>query len=71
MEVTLGKLANSLMLASDSLKQLNQANWDLLTLLGVDPDLNRDYNIDKYMPEVITTFQKQATVIQGCDCRPG
>lgn len=64
MQVTLGDLANSLMLASNSLKTLNQANWDLLTILGNSPDLNRDYNLDEYCPQVIQVFRKQAEQLQ-------
>lgn len=65
MEVTIGKLANTLMRANSSLKILNQTNWDLLTLLGTSPDLNRDYNIDKYMPQVVTTFKEQAAELKS------
>ena len=65
LEVTLGDLTDSLMRASESLKQLNQVNWDLLTVLGVNPDLERDYNIGKYMPGVVATFKEQAEIIKS------
>lgn len=60
MNVTCGRLADSLMLAQESLKALNEANWILLTVIGNTPDLNRDYNLDKYCPEVIEIFKKQS-----------
>lgn len=60
MQVSCSAMANSLMQAQQSLEQLNQANWVLLTVIGNTPDLNRDYNIDQYCPEVIEIFKEQA-----------
>ncbi|MBQ5841122.1 MAG: extracellular solute-binding protein [Clostridia bacterium] len=60
MKVSCSVMADSLMQAQESLEQLNQANWVLLTVIGNTPDLNRDYNIDQYCPEVIEIFKAQA-----------
>ena len=60
MEVVLGELSGSLVKATRSLDNLNNAAWRLLTLLGSEPDLYRDYNIDQYMPDVIETFAAEA-----------
>jgi len=64
LEVTLGALAPSLLDASQSLDELNTASWRLLTLLGSEPDLYRDYNIDQYMPDVIEVFRQQAAQLK-------
>ena len=63
MEVVLGDMANILMQTADSLQALNQVSWDLLTLLGTTPDVNRDYNIQEYMPESLAELGKQADVL--------
>lgn len=59
-EVSLGKYSNYIRELTACIEEINNANWSLLTLVGNNPDLNRDYNIDKYMPHVITTFEKQS-----------
>ncbi len=62
-EASLGKFSESIRELSEALSKLSSANWNLLTLLGNDPDPYRDYNIDKYMPEVLETFEKQKKVL--------
>lgn len=63
MEVVLGSMTDILMKTADSLQSLNQVSWDLLTLLGTDPDVNRDYGIQEYMPDSVEELGKQATVL--------
>lgn len=63
MEVNLGKLATSIVKASNCLKTLNNVSWQYLTLMGINPDQNRDYNIKKYMPDTLTTLSQQANVL--------
>ena len=65
MEVVLGELSGSLVKATRSLDNLNNAAWRLLTLLGSEPDLYRDYNIDQYMPDVIETFAAEAEALRS------
>lgn len=60
LEVSLGDLADRLVKINDCIKILNQADWDLLTVMGTKPDVNRDYNIPTTMPAVISTFKEQA-----------
>lgn len=64
LEVDLGEVADSLMLAMESLRALNEANWELLTIIGNEPDLYRDYNFDEYCPGVLQVFQEQAKQLE-------
>ncbi len=64
MEVADGSLSALLRRAENSVRQLNQANWSLLTLMGSEPDPYRDYDIMKYMPEVVDSLAEQVTVLQ-------
>lgn len=64
MEVADGALSSLLRRAENSVRQLNQANWSLLTLMGSEPDPYRDYNITQYMPEVVESLAHQAKVLQ-------
>lgn len=53
LRVVLGELADILGETQQILSDLNEANWSLMTVLGSNPDKNRDYELDKTMPEVI------------------
>lgn len=56
LEVTLGQAAPLIVRAQAQVDRLAAANRQLLTLLGTEPDLNRDYRIKEYMPEIPETF---------------
>lgn len=56
LEIVASDVKDSLIDAEAVLDELNQMNWALMTILGTDPDANRDYNLDEYMPEVIEQF---------------
>ncbi len=58
MEVTLGEAAPLIVRAMALVEELQSASRQLLTLLSTDPDLNRDYRIEEYMPEVIELFDR-------------
>lgn len=60
LEVTLGELSEILMQAYNGLNVLNEACWELMTFIGSQPDLNRDYNIAGHMPDVVETLAQQA-----------
>lgn len=54
-------LVNELLIEiSEALTQLNQVNWSLLTVLGAEPDLYKNYYIDEQLPEVIEVLTVQA-----------
>lgn len=63
MEVVLGELTEILGQAQNILSTLNDVNWNLMTILGTDPDLNRDYEIDKIMPHIITALKTQSQAL--------
>lgn len=52
-EVALGEICDSLIEADAVLSELNSINWELMTVLGTEPDTNRDYQLDTYMPDAI------------------
>lgn len=60
LDVTLGDLAAIISQVQDSLTILNGVYWDLVTVMGLEPDVNRDYHISTSMPEVLDTFREQA-----------
>ena len=60
LQAVLGSLSGVLSDAQRSLETLNEVNWKLMTVLGGDPDLNRDYGIEDSMPEVMEALRQQA-----------
>lgn len=65
MEVSLGSSSQYIIMAEQVLKDLNDANWQLMTVLGSSPDTNRDYQLDKYFPEVIENFKSSADTLES------
>ncbi len=59
LEVSLGKLAEILKDGYVSLSALNSANWYMLALMGSSPDVYKDYNIEKQLPNVMTILKEQ------------
>lgn len=53
LEVVMGDIRDSLIDGKEILDQLNQINWSLMTVLGTEPDTNRDYQLDTYMPDIM------------------
>lgn len=65
LKVTLGDMEKVISRAENSLKELNNAYFQLLTVMGVQPDIYRDYKIDVYQPQIIEIFKKQYEEIIG------
>lgn len=63
MSVSLGSLGEVISQAENCLSLLNEAYWELLTVLGADPDPYRDYDIDKYHPEILDIFRQQSALL--------
>ncbi len=53
LEVVMGDMRDSLIDGKEILDELNQINWSLMTVLGTEPDTNRDYQLDTYMPDIM------------------
>lgn len=56
LEVALGDLGDILNDLQDSVMRLNDMYRTILVLTGATPDPNRDYNLDKQFPEVISAM---------------
>lgn len=63
MEVTCGDMSQILLQAEGVLKELNAVNLQFLALMGNQPDMDRDYQIEKHMPETLKNMGMQAKII--------
>ncbi|MBE5960467.1 MAG: extracellular solute-binding protein [Lachnospiraceae bacterium] len=64
LKVTAGDLEGILTKADYILEDLNSINLELLALLSINPDTNRDYQIGRYMPETVLSIEKNAKRLQ-------
>lgn len=64
LKVTAGDLEGILTQADYILEDLNRINLDLLALLSINPDADRDYQIGRYMPETVTQLGENARKLQ-------
>ena len=69
LEVTLGDLAPVVAEVQGSVNRLNTAYWDLVSLMGLKPDVNRNYRIASVMPDVLDIFRQEATRLRGLSDR--
>lgn len=65
LEATLGETADICRRIEESLNSLNDAYHKLVTVTGTNPDIYRDYDIQKKMPEVVELFGEQAKVLEN------
>lgn len=65
LEVVASDIKDSLIDAKEILDELNQINWSLMTVLGTEPDTNRDYQLDKYMPDIMPRLSACAEGLRG------
>ena len=62
--INLGKeLADILLVASDSVDQLNTAYRELLMIIGSTPDTMRDYQLEIKCPDTLTRLAQQYTAV--------
>ena len=64
LEVNLGNLSDSMNIAQKSLYELNTIYRKILKLTGSNPDTYRDYQVEKKLPDVLTTMTEQTKVLQ-------
>ena len=64
LETTLGSVSNSLYALSQSITALNDVYMDLIRIMGLDPDMNRDYGLDVQVPFVLETLIEQSTELR-------
>ena len=65
MEVTVGEIGTSLIRAEETLSSLNAVSWALMTVLGTDPDTDRDYGLATAMPEQIEAVAAAARELRA------
>lgn len=56
----IGDMAGVLLKADYILENLSKINLELLALLSTSPDTDRDYQIGKYMPEIVVALKENA-----------
>ncbi len=69
LEVTLGELASVIARVNDSLTVLNEIYRNVLLITGSEPDIYRDYNFDRQIPQIIELMGEQAEFIEGISNR--
>lgn len=60
LESTLGDISKYLRSAEKSVYELNQAYRKIIMITGVNPDINRDYLLEKQLPNVINIFKQNS-----------
>lgn len=55
---SLGSIADILMASSHNLAELNRINLQLIALMGTTPDIDRDYQISTFMPELLEWMER-------------
>ena len=63
LKVAPGDLKDMLIKADEVLDVLNDIDLKLVALMGATPDSSRDYQIDKYMPDVLKTLSEQGKIL--------
>lgn len=63
LECSLGGSAPLLKQAQEIVEELNGGYRKLVMYIGNDPDLNRDYKVDKALPEVMEIFERNLTAL--------
>jgi ABC-type glycerol-3-phosphate transport system substrate-binding protein len=64
LEVTLGDLASVISQVNDSLTVLNEIYGKVLLIIGSEPDIYRDYNFKRQIPQTIKLMGEQAEAIK-------
>lgn len=59
LENVIGDISEIVSTLNETVKELNNNYRRILMITGSNPDANRDYQLDKTVPEVIESFEKQ------------
>ncbi len=65
MEVIIGELSSVLPYVNNVIDVLTADYRKIVTITGTAPDTLRDYNLEDYIPEVLTSLQEQRAVLNG------
>ncbi len=63
MKITLGDLSQILTDMEESIFRLNAINLQILVLTGADPDVQRDYRIEEYYPNIMEEMAFESKVL--------
>jgi len=69
LEVTLGEYNDILTIIQDSVKKFNEAYLESIMYLTTSPDVNRDYHVEKNLPNVLKVFKEQVKVLEDLSNR--
>lgn len=58
MDVSFGGITSSLNVIEQTVYSMNEEYRKILTITGVSPDMFRDYNLDKEIPDLLETFKQ-------------
>ncbi|MBR5348770.1 MAG: extracellular solute-binding protein [Lachnospiraceae bacterium] len=63
LEVTLGELGDILKRMDESVARMNDAYRQIIVLTGTEPDVYRDYHIEREFPDVMTAMDKEYKIL--------
>lgn len=67
LEVTLGRKSEVIARVSEALTELNAIYTDIVMVTGTEPDLERDYQFEKIIPEVIAYIQEMSAQLKDIE----
>ena len=65
LEVTIGALSDIVSKIDKAVFELNSAYRKVIMITGTEPDKYRDYELDKYLPEVFEIFKNQSESLKS------
>lgn len=69
LEVTFGSYSDILAIIQSSVREFNQAYLESIMYLTTSPDINRDYDVEKNLPNVLKVFEEQIDVLKDLSDR--
>jgi ABC-type glycerol-3-phosphate transport system substrate-binding protein len=65
LEVTLGDFNNSIQLINNTINELNALYREIIMITTAQPDLYRDYQIDRRIPDLIKRFENEKNTLDA------
>jgi len=65
LEVNLGPMSYNLYALDQAINTLNDIYIDLVRIMGLEPDLHRDFNLDAQVPHLLEELLRQGEVLQA------
>lgn len=67
LKATLGNYAEQIAEVTDELKELNRIYTDIVMVTGPNPDVNRDYQFEKAIPDVLEDIKEQSERLKNTE----